>query len=87
MCLPYFVGSVDRTRRQVIIPNQPPHTLPTTNTTDTKVHWTMLQGSGPVLGQDYRGACRFGGQLPVGNNGSQLMSNYDTPDFYGWVNA
>lgn len=42
----------------------------------------MVQGSGLVIGQDYRGACRFGGQLPV-NGGSQLMSNFDTPDFYG----
>lgn len=42
----------------------------------------MVQGSGLVIGQDYRGACRFGGQLPV-KGGSQLMSNFDTPDFYG----
>jgi hypothetical protein len=41
----------------------------------------MVQGSGPVLGQDFRGACRFGGQLPVGDS-SQLMANVDTPDFY-----
>lgn len=44
----------------------------------------MVQGSGPVIGHTYRGACRFGGQLPVGN-GSQLMANFDTPDFYGGV--
>lgn len=37
----------------------------------------MVQGSGLVIGQDYHGACRFGGQLPTAN-GSQLMANYDT---------
>lgn len=41
----------------------------------------MVQGSGLVVNQVYRAVCRFGGQLPAAN-GSQLMSNYDTPDFY-----
>jgi hypothetical protein len=45
------------------------------------VHWTMLQSTGTVPGQNYRSQYRYGGQHPV-TAGSQLMANYDTPDSY-----
>lgn len=51
------------------------------------VHWTILQATGPVPGQDYRAQYRYGGQHPVTDGamfvGSQLMANYETPDSYG----
>ncbi len=37
------------------------------------VHWTMLQSSGPVQGENYRSEVRYGGQ-----HNKQLMANYDT---------
>ncbi|HTQ06453.1 MAG TPA: hypothetical protein VMI54_21485 [Polyangiaceae bacterium] len=50
------------------------------------VHWTMLEGLGIVPGQTYHALYRYGGQLPVTQGstfvGSQLMANYDTPDWY-----
>jgi hypothetical protein len=50
------------------------------------VHWTILQSTGTVPGQDYRAQYRYGGQHPVMQNGafagSQLMANYETPDSY-----
>jgi hypothetical protein len=51
------------------------------------VHWTFIDGTGDVPGQDYSATYRYGGQLPVTDGttfvGSQLMANYDTTDFYG----
>jgi hypothetical protein len=50
------------------------------------VHWTFLEGSGQIAGQNYHALYRYGGQHPVMNGstfvGSQLMANYDTPDSY-----
>jgi hypothetical protein len=51
------------------------------------VHWTFIDGSGPVPTTNYHAVYRYGGQLPIMNGstfvGSQLMANYDTPDSYG----
>ena len=51
------------------------------------VHWTFLQGSGLIAGQNYHALYRYGGQHPVMNGstfvGNQLMANYETPDSYG----
>jgi hypothetical protein len=51
------------------------------------VHWTFLQGSGLISGQNYHALYRYGGQLPVMNGstfvGNQFMANYETPDSYG----
>jgi hypothetical protein len=50
------------------------------------VHWTFIDGEGPVPGQGYHALYRYGGQHPITQNnmfvGSQLMANYDTPDSY-----
>jgi hypothetical protein len=50
------------------------------------VHWTILQATGTVPGQNYRAQYRYGGQHPVMQEsmfvGSQLMANYETPDSY-----
>jgi hypothetical protein len=50
------------------------------------VHWTFIDGQGLVPGQAYHAIYRYGGQIPILNNGtfvgSQLMANYDTPDSY-----
>jgi hypothetical protein len=51
------------------------------------VHWTFIDGSGPVAGQGYDAIYRYGGQIPVvdGSNnfvGSEMMANYETPGFY-----
>jgi len=50
------------------------------------VHWTFIDGSGPVPGQNYHSIYRYGGQVPITQNntfvGSQLMANYETPDSY-----
>jgi hypothetical protein len=54
----------------------------------TNVHWTFIDGTGLVAGQDYSATYRYGGQLPVNDpatnmfKGNQLMANYDTTDFY-----
>jgi hypothetical protein len=52
----------------------------------TNVHWTFVDGTGLVAGQDYSATYRYGGQLPVTENGTfrgnQLMANYDTTDYY-----
>jgi hypothetical protein len=51
------------------------------------VHWTFLEGSGLIAGQNYHALYRYGGQHPVMNGstfvGSQMMANYETPDSYG----
>jgi hypothetical protein len=47
----------------------------------TNVHWTFADATGTVPGQVYHSTYRYGGQLPIAN-GSQLMANYDTTDFY-----
>jgi polysaccharide lyase-like protein len=52
----------------------------------TNVHWTFIDATGTVPGQDYSATYRYGGQLPITDGatvGSQLMANYDTTDFYG----
>lgn len=47
------------------------------------VHWTMIQAGGLVKDQSYRAVYRYGGQIALPDGGgSQLMANYDTPDFY-----
>jgi hypothetical protein len=52
----------------------------------TSVHWTIVEGLGVVPGQTYRAEYRYGGQMPVTQGelflGSQMMANYDTPDWY-----
>jgi hypothetical protein len=51
------------------------------------LHWTFLDASGPIPGQDYTSTYRYGGQLPITDGGtfkgSQFMANYDTNDWYG----
>jgi hypothetical protein len=51
------------------------------------LHWTFIDATGPIPGQDYTSTYRYGGQLPVTEDGtfqgSQLMANYDTNDYYG----
>lgn len=50
------------------------------------VHWTIIQGFGLVPGQTYHAEYRYGGQMPITQGstfvGSQMMANYDTPDWY-----
>ncbi len=50
------------------------------------VHWTFIDGQGLVPGQQYHAVYRYGGQLPItedgGFVGSQMMASYDTPDSY-----
>jgi hypothetical protein len=50
------------------------------------VHWTIIQGFGTVTGQTYHANYRYGGQHPITDGstfvGSQMMANYDTPDWY-----
>jgi hypothetical protein len=52
----------------------------------SNVHWTYIDGQGLVPNQNYHAAYRYGGQMPITNNGtfvgSQLMANYETPDSY-----
>jgi hypothetical protein len=51
----------------------------------TAVHWTHISGGGLVPNQTYHALYRFGGQHPIvqdGMAGSQLMANYETPDWY-----
>ncbi len=51
------------------------------------VHWTIVDGTGDIEGEDYSATYRYGGQLPIPEGGpftgNQLMANYDTVDFYG----
>jgi hypothetical protein len=51
------------------------------------LHWTFIDATGPIPGQDYTSTYRYGGQFPLVEDGafkgSQLMANYDTNDFYG----
>jgi len=46
----------------------------------------MIAGLGVVPGQTYHSEYRYGGQMPITQNntfaGSQLMANYETPDWY-----
>lgn len=50
------------------------------------VHWTLVAGQGLVPGQTYHAVYRYGGQAPIiqGSTfaGSEMMANYDTPDWY-----
>jgi hypothetical protein len=50
------------------------------------VHWTFIAGSGPIPNMGYSAIYRYGGQIPITNNGtfvgSELMANYETPDSY-----
>jgi hypothetical protein len=56
----------------------------------TAMHWTFIDASGKVPAQGYTAIYRYGGQLPVTEDGtptgkflgSQLMANYETPDHY-----
>jgi len=54
---------------------------------ETTVHWSFIDVTGKVPGQDYTAVYRYGGQKPITNGGtfvgSQLMASYDTTDFYG----
>jgi hypothetical protein len=51
------------------------------------VHWTIIRGLGVVPGATHHAEYRYGGQQPITEGGtfvgSQLMANYDTPDWYG----
>jgi hypothetical protein len=53
---------------------------------EASAHWTFIQSNGLVPGQSYHAVYRYGGQLPITSGtsfvGSQLMANYETPDFY-----
>ncbi len=53
---------------------------------EDSVHWTFIDGQGLVPGQQYHAVYRYGGQLPItedgGFVGSQMMASYDTPDSY-----
>ena len=53
---------------------------------ETSVHWTFVQSSGLIAGQNYHSVYRYGGQLPQTSGtmflGTKLMANYDTPDNY-----
>jgi hypothetical protein len=49
--------------------------------TPVNVHWTFIGGYGLVPGQTYHAVVRYGGQVPL-TSSSQLMANYDTPDWY-----
>jgi len=53
---------------------------------ETSLHWTFIDATGPIPGQDYSATYRYGGQLPVLDGatfeGSQFMANYDTLDYY-----
>jgi hypothetical protein len=57
--------------------------------TDPAVHWTFIQAGGTVSGQTHRALYRYGGQHPVTDGssfvGSQLMANYETPDWYDGI--
>lgn len=50
------------------------------------VHWTIIDGFGVVPNQTYHALYRYGGQMPITQGstfvGSQMMANYDTPDWY-----
>ncbi len=50
------------------------------------VHWTLIAGLGVVPGQTYHAVYRYGGQTPLTQGttflGSEMMANYDTPDWY-----
>lgn len=53
----------------------------------SEVHWTFLAGSGLRADDQHRAEYRYGGQKPLLDSsgaflGSQLMANYETPDFY-----
>lgn len=52
----------------------------------SNVHWTFIDATGPIAGTDYSATYRYGGQQPVLDGttfvGSQLMANYETPDYY-----
>jgi hypothetical protein len=51
----------------------------------TAVHWTIISGGGLVPNETYHALYRYGGQHPImqdGTPGSQLMANYETPDWY-----
>jgi hypothetical protein len=51
----------------------------------TAVHWTIITGGGVVPNETYHALYRYGGQHPIMQNGmpgSQLMANYETPDWY-----
>ncbi|HEU4583384.1 MAG TPA: hypothetical protein VFS67_34235 [Polyangiaceae bacterium] len=53
---------------------------------EASLHWTFIDGTGPVPGAGYSSTYRYGGQLPVLEGttfkGNQLMANYDTLQFY-----
>ena len=51
------------------------------------VHWTFIDATGQVPGQNYHAVYRYGGQIPLMDSGgafigNQLMANYDTPNSY-----
>jgi hypothetical protein len=55
------------------------------------VHWTILAGGGVVPNATHHALYRYGGQHPVMDGqsfvGSQLMANYETPDWYSNMNT
>jgi len=52
----------------------------------TAVHWTIIQSGGVVPNATHHALYRYGGQHPVMDGsdvvGSQMMANYETPDWY-----
>jgi hypothetical protein len=50
------------------------------------VHWTIISGLGIVPSQTYQSQYRYGGQMPITEGatfvGSQMMANYETPNWY-----
>jgi hypothetical protein len=51
----------------------------------TAMHWTHIAGGGLVPNATHHALYRFGGQHPIMQNGmpgTQLMANYETPDWY-----
>ncbi len=52
----------------------------------TEMHWTFIAASGTRSDDQHRAEYRYGGQKPLleagSFAGSQLMANYETPDFY-----
>ncbi|MES1198350.1 MAG: hypothetical protein ABUS48_00010 [Pseudomonadota bacterium] len=52
----------------------------------TNVHWTLIEAQGRIAETNDLAELRYGGQHPITSNGafvgSQLMANYETPEWY-----
>jgi hypothetical protein len=54
------------------------------------VHWTFIDGQGPVPDGGYPAIYRYGGQMPLTDSngnfvGSQFIANYETPSSYNGI--